>query len=90
MNGFEITLLSGIFYLSGFLSGLGICFKYKKHLLIKTTSQDQLNELLTSIHTGMNNTTNMSNTTNMGPPVTYAQPSAPPVQDLKEVVIRTG
>ena len=49
MNGFEITMLSTILGLGGVLSGLGFCFKYKKHLLLKTSSQDQLSELLTTI-----------------------------------------
>jgi hypothetical protein len=82
MNGFEITMLSTIFYLGGVLSGLGFCFKYKKHLLLKTSSQDQLSELLTTIHS------EIGYTTNNGPPIAVA--SAPPPNDMKEVVIRTG
>lgn len=90
MNGFEVTLLSTIFYLGGVLSGLGFCFKYKKNLLLKTSSHDQLSEILTSIHK------EMVNKTAAGPPLSspLAQPmayaSAPPPQELKEVVIRTS
>ena len=90
MNGFEVTLLSTIFYLGGVLSGLGFCFKYKKNLLLKTSSHDQLSEILTSIHK------EMVNKTAVGPPLSspLAQPmayaSAPPPQELKEVVIRTS
>ena len=93
MNGLEITLLTSLFYLSGILTGLGVCLKYKKHLLIKTSSQDQLSELLTSIHS------EISPSTNPGPPtsapVAFASAppafaSAPVAQDLKEVIIRTS
>ncbi len=87
MNGLEITLLTTLFYMSGFLSGLGFCFKYKKNLLLKTTSQTQLNELVTSLN-------DRNAVTNQGPPLAYAeasytQPSAPKSSELNEVVIRT-
>ena len=83
MNGFEVTLLSTIFYLGGVLSGLGFCFKYKKNLLLKTSSHDQLSEILTSIHK------EMVNKTSAGPPLSspLAQPmayaSAPPSTRIK-------
>ena len=44
MDPTTIILLNVITYMGGIFTGLGICFKYKKHLLIKTTSQDQLND----------------------------------------------
>ena len=65
MNGFEVALLSTIFYLGGVLSGLGFCFKYKKNLLLKTSSHDQLGEILTSIHK------EMVNKTSAGPPFIF-------------------
>jgi hypothetical protein len=86
MNTFDIILLNVVFYMGGILSGLGFCFKYKKHLLLKTTSHEQLNEIL--------NTMNGENTmtTQMGPPVSapVAFASAPTNDQLKEVVIRTN
>lgn len=85
MDPTTIILLNVITYMGGIFTGLGICFKYKKHLLIKTTSQDQLNELFTSIHH------EVGTSTTMGPPISapVAYASAPPSEEFKEVVIRT-
>ena len=93
MNTLDIVLLNGIFYLGGVLSGLGICFKYKKHLLLRTSSKEQLSEIV-------NSTTNeIASHTNPGPPVFTGTPvmeseppllaSAPPKELMREIVIRT-
>ena len=94
MNDLDIVLLNIICYMGGILSGLGICFKYKKHLLLRTSSKEQLSEIVTSI------TNEIANSTNPGPPVftgTHVmeneQPviaaSAPPKDALREIVIRS-
>ena len=94
MNTLDIVLLNGIFYLGGVLSGLGICFKYKKHLLLRTSSKEQLSEIVTSI------TNEIANSTNPGPPFFTGTPamdpeppviaaSAPPKDALREIVIRS-
>tara|TARA_Y100000389_G_C17309052_1_gene436991 strand:- start:392 stop:685 length:294 start_codon:yes stop_codon:yes gene_type:complete len=97
MNTLDIVLLNGIFYLGGVLSGLGICFKYKKHLLLRTSSKEQLSEIVNSI------TNEIASHTNPGPPVFTGTPvmeselasvppllaSAPPKELTREIVIRT-
>ena len=93
MNTLDIVLLNGIFYLGGVLSGLGICFKYKKHLLLRTSSKEQLSDIVNSI------TNEIASHTNPGPPVFTGTPvmeseppllaSAPPKDALREIVIRT-
>ena len=97
MNTLDIVLLNGIFYLGGVLSGLGICFKYKKHLLLRTSSREQLSDIVNSI------TNEIASHTNPGPPVFTGTPvmeseliseppllaSAPPKDTLREIVIRT-
>ena len=40
MNTLDIVLINVICYLGGVLSGLGICFKYKKHLLFPRSLQE--------------------------------------------------
>ena len=80
MNTLDIVLLNGLCYMSGILTGLGVCFRYKKHLLLKTTSHEQLSDL-------MNTLTHEINTTVMGPPVVA---SAPAADTLKEVIIRSN
>ena len=71
-----------------------LCFKYKKHLLLRTSSKEQLSEIVTSI------TNEIANSTNPGPPVFTGTPvvdseppviaaSAPPKEALTEIVIRS-
>lgn len=99
MNTLDIVLINVICYMGGILSGLGVCFKYKKHLLLRTSSKEQLSEIVNSI------TNEISNITNPGPPVFTGTPvmeadppllasahniaSAPPKEALREIVIRT-
>ena len=61
------------------------------NLLLKTSSHDQLSEILNSIHNEMVNKTSAGPplTTPLAAPLAYAS-APPPQQDLKEVVIRTG
>ena len=93
----DIVLINVISYMGGLLTGLGFCFKYKKHFLLRTSSHDQLSEIINSIHT------EIGSSTNMGPPVMGGQlmgsqlmgnqpiiASAPPPEVFKEVVIRTN
>lgn len=93
MNTLDIVLINVICYLGGILSGLGVCFKYKKHLLLRTSSKEQLSEIVNSI------TNEIASHTNPGPPVFTGTPimeseppllaSAPPKETLHEIVIRT-
>ena len=99
MNTLDIVLINVICYLGGILSGLGVCFKYKKHLLLRTSSKEQLSEIVTSI------TNEITNSTNPGPPIftgthgmesdppllasAHNIASAPPKEALREIVIRT-
>ena len=80
MNDLDIFLINVICYMGGILSGLGFCFKYKKHLLIRTSSKEQLSDIVNSI------TNEISNNTNPGPPI---MASAPHQSALKEIVIRS-
>ena len=101
MNTLDIVLINVICYMGGILSGLGVCFKYKKHLLLRTSSKEQLSEIVTSITNEIANSTNeISNSTNPGPPVFTGTPamdpeqpviaaSAPPKDALREIVIRS-
>ena len=99
MNTLDIVLINIICYLGGVLSGLGVCFKYKKHLLLRTSSKEQLSDIVNSI------TNEIANNTNPGPPVFTETPvmevdppllasahniaSAPSKDALREIVIRT-
>ena len=99
MNTLDIVLINVICYMGDILSGLGVCFKYKKHLLLRTSSKEQLSEIVNSI------TNEIANITNPGPPVFTGTPimeteppiiasahniaSAPPKEALREIVIRT-
>jgi hypothetical protein len=76
MNTFDIVLMNIICYMGGMLSGLGMCFKFRKHLLLKTSSNEQLNDILTSIHG------EIDNTTNAGPPIADGQPTASAQQPM--------
>jgi len=92
MNDLDIVLVNIISYMGGILTGLGFCFKYKKHFLLKTSSHHQLSDLANCIQTEIGNQ-HISNT-NVGPPIMASNhpvmASAPPAQSvLKEVVIRT-
>ena len=84
MNTLDIVLINIICYMTGILSGFGLCFKYKKDLLIKTSSHSQLSDILNSIHSEI-----AAQPTNTGPPVMAAIPSAPTATNLSEVIIRT-
>ena len=83
MEVLDIVLINIICYMSGIMTGIGVCLKYKKHLLIKASSQEQLSQLVNSINTEIGNQ-HLSNTY-MGPPIIASAPSS----ILKEVVIRT-
>lgn len=90
MNTLDIVLLNGLCYVSGILTGLGLCFKYKKHLLLKTNSQEQLSKLMDTLTHEMTIPMNNQTITSNGAP--HAEPivaSAPPLDSLKEVIIRT-
>ena len=63
----DIVLINVISYMGGLLTGLGFCFKYKKHFLLRTSSHDQLSEIINSIHS------EISSATNVGPPVMGGQ-----------------
>ena len=88
MNTLDVVLVNIISYMSGIITGFILCFKYKKHLLLKTSSHDQLSDILSSIHTEIANT-------NPGPPIFTGTPimeSEPPIiasAPSKEIVIRT-
>ena len=81
MNVLDIVLVSGLCYLSGVLTGLGLCVKYKRNLLIRTTSQENLSALVNSITNDM-----YSQNTNATIPIVA---SAPPAEPVKEIIIRT-
>ena len=86
MNTLDIVLINIICYLGGILSGFGLCFKYKKDLLLKTSSHSQLSDILNSIHSEI-----AAQPTAMGAPIS-SEPviaSAPPSTTLSEVIIRT-
>ena len=80
----DIVLINVISYMGGLLTGLGFCFKYKKHFLLRTSSHDQLSEIINSIHS------EISSATNVGPPNLPIIASAPHPESFKEVVIRTN
>ena len=89
MNGVDIVLLNLISYMGGLLTGLGFCFKYKKHFLVRTSSHEQLSQIINSIHS------DISSSTSVGPTVVTSAPqpviaSAPHSELVKEVVIRTN
>ena len=95
MNTLDIVLINVICYMGGLFSGLGIFLKYKQALLVKTTSHQQLQDLVKNLTNDLQ--------TSLGPPAVNKNspvmvsstlyPTAPmvnpPPLDLKEVVIRT-
>ena len=87
MNTLDIVLLTGLSYLSGILTGLGLCVKYKRNLLIRTTSQENLSALVNSITNDMyaQNTTPIVASLPPGPAVASVPPDS-----VKEIVIRTN
>ena len=85
MNTLDIILIDIICYMSGLFTGLGICFKYKHDLLVKTSSHAQLQDLVHKI------TNDIQGNTSIGAPIGPSIPepilaSAP----MKEIVIRTN
>ena len=98
MNAIDIVLINVISYMGGFLTGLAFCFKYKKHFLLRTSSHEQLSQIINSIHSEIGGTTNMgppnlpviaSSIYPSAPQPSAPQPSAPQLESVKEIVIRT-
>ena len=91
MNTLDIVLIDIICYMGGLFTGLGICFKYKHDLLVRTSSHAQLQDLVQKI------TNDIQAQTSEGPPVMATAPSvmatAPSISEvispMKEIVIRT-
>ena len=91
MNTLDIVLIDVICYMGGLFTGLGICFKYKHDLLVRTSSHAQLQDLVQKI------TNDIQAQTSEGPPVMATAPSvmatAPSISvvisPMKEIVIRT-
>ena len=91
MNTLDIVLIDVICYMGGLFTGLGICFKYKHDLLVRTSSHAQLQDLVQKI------TNDIQAQTSEGPPVMATAPSvmatAPSISEvispMKEIVIRT-
>ena len=82
--------------MGGLFSGFGIFLKYKQTLLIKTTSHEQLQDLVKNLTTDIQTSLGPPVTTDQSPPIVPSSqlyPTAPtvipPPLDLKEVVIRT-
>jgi len=96
MNTLDIVLINIICYMGGLFSGFGIFLKYKQTLLIKTTSHEQLQDLVKNLTTDIQTSLGPPVTTDKSPPIVPSSqlyPTAPtvipPPLDLKEVVIRT-
>ena len=91
MNTLDIVLIDIICYMGGLFTGLGICFKYKHDLLVRTSSHAQLQDLVKKI------TNDIQASTSEGPPIMATEPSviasAPTISEvispMKEIVIRT-
>ena len=84
MNTLDIVLINIICYMGGFFSGIGIFLKYKHALLIKTHSHSELQNLVNNL------TNDIQNHTSLGAPTPPLIASAPPVNDLKEIIIRNN
>jgi len=77
--------------MGGLFTGLGICFKYKHDLLVRTSSHAQLQDLVQKI------TNDIQAQTSEGPPVMATAPSvmatAPSISEvispMKEIIVRT-
>ena len=91
MNTLDIVLIDIICYMGGLFTGLGICFKYKHDLLVRTSSHAQLQDLVQKI------TNDIQAQTSEGPPVMATAPSvmatAPSISEvispMKEIIVRT-
>jgi hypothetical protein len=98
MNTLDIVLIDVICYMGGLFTGLGICFKYKHDLLVRTSSHAQLQDLVQKI------TNDIQAQTSEGPPVMATAPSvmatapsvmatAPSISEvispMKEIIVRT-
>ena len=92
MNTLDIVLIDVICYMGGLFTGLGICFKYKHDLLVRTSSHAQLQDLVQKI------TNDIQASTSEGPPVMATAPSvmatAPSISEvispMKEIIVRTS
>lgn len=88
MDTLDIVLINIISYMGGLITGLGFCFKYKKHFLLRTSSHDQLSDIINSIHS------EIGGSTTIGPPIVASTPAInaleAPHETLKEIVIRTA
>lgn len=93
MNTLDILLVNIICYMGGLFSGLGIFLKYKKALLVKTTSHEQLQDLVKNLTNDLQTSLGppiTSNSSQLTPPLLASAPVINPQPlDLKEVVIRT-
>lgn len=90
MNTLDIVLINVICYMGGLFSGLGIFLKYKKALLVKTTSHQQLQDLVKNLTNDLQTSLGPPVNNQLTPPLIASAPvmNQPPF-DLKEVVIRT-
>ena len=85
MNTLDIVLIDIICYMGGLFTGLGICFKYKHDLLVRTSSHAQLQDLVKKI------TNDIQASTSEGPPVLASAPTISEfISPMKEIVIRTN
>lgn len=91
MNTLDIVLINIICYMGGLFSGLGIFLKYKQSLLMKTSSQEQLQDLVKNLTNDLQTSLGPPAVNNqLTPPLLASAPvMVPPPVDLKEVVIRT-
>ena len=90
MNTLDIVLINVICYMGGLFSGLGIFLKYKKALLVKTTSHQQLQDLVKNLTNDLQTSLGPPVNNQLTPPLLASAPVMnPPPLDLKEVVIRT-
>jgi len=84
MNTLDIVLINIICYMSGLGTAFGIFLKYKQALLLRTHSHAQLQDLVRNLTNDLQN-----NVTSLGPPTPPIVASAPPPQEVKEIVIRS-
>lgn len=84
MNDLDIVLINIISYMGGIFTGLGLFLKFKKEILVKTSSHAQLQDLVRNI------TNDMNNKTSIGPPI-VGEPivASAPHHDFKEIIVRT-
>ena len=87
MNTFDIVLINIISYMGGVFTGVGVFFKFKDSILIRSKSRDNLNKLygneLARNLASLEDTSNYTTTPQLVHPVHPVIATAPSLREIK-------